>query len=70
MEQNLSDRERKQRLALSVVFTFAAVLLYIQEYHTGLVAASGLLALGFLVNYFTCFCTAKKAVMKLKQAFK
>ncbi len=70
MERNLSDRERKQRLGLSGVFAIISVILYFQEYHTGLVAGSVLLSLGFAVNYFTCFCTAKKAVMKLKQAFK
>ncbi|MFB6245637.1 MAG: hypothetical protein ABEJ03_04815 [Candidatus Nanohaloarchaea archaeon] len=69
MEQNLSEKERKQRLALGVVFGLIAIGSYVTSQSIYLTAGLAAASLGFIVNYFTCFCGTKKAIKSLKNRF-
>lgn len=68
MEQNLSQKERKQRLiggAVSGAISLAGFL----TKNTSIATFFGIAALGLLLNYFTCFCGAKKALNSFKSIF-
>lgn len=69
MEQNLTDKERRQRLALGVFSGAAAVSLFLTDQSRLLIAIPALLSVGFTANYFTCFCGTKKAIKALKSRF-
>lgn len=64
MEQNLTDRERKQRLiAGTVMWIGASLAAFVNEIVIS--AVLGIAGLGFFFNYFTCFCGTKKALKSL-----
>jgi hypothetical protein len=65
MEQNLSEKERKQRLAIGVIFELIALLAIFKE-DTIIAIIFGIGGLGFIFNYFTCFCGTKKAIKSLR----
>ncbi len=67
MEQNLSDRERKRRLAIGLVLGAVGTIGYLETSNMYLLAGMGLASLGFMANYVTCFCGTKKAVRKIKE---
>lgn len=67
MEQNLSERERKIRLGLGLVFAAGAGYSFAANLGTGYVLGLSIAAAGFMANYFTCFCGTKKAINSLKQ---
>jgi len=75
MEQNLSGEERRQRLALGAGFGAGSLaILWRSEPFLGLDyepvgLVFGALALGFIANYFTCFCGTKKALNAIKERF-
>lgn len=66
MEQNLTERERKQRLAVGITFGFLAGASYLYLEQVYVAAALAAASAGFIANYFTCFCGTKKAVEELK----
>lgn len=66
MEQNLSERERRIRLGIGIVLLAAAALSYLRLENIYLAAGLVLASIGFIVNYFTCFCGTKKAINKLR----
>ena len=68
MEQNLSEKERKQRLAIGFGLEFAAVISYLGQGTSNLTMIFGIGGLGFISNYFTCFCGTKKLVSKLRNS--
>ncbi len=66
MEQNLSEKERKQRLAIGLILIGASGAVH---YVSGDLLLSLVLligSLGFIANYFTCFCGTKKLIKSLK----
>jgi|APHM01.1.fsa_nt_gi Protein of unknown function (DUF2892). len=65
MEQNLSEKERKQRLLGGLIFETLALTALLQS-NTFLALVLGVAGLGLIFNYFTCFCGTKKAVKSLK----
>ncbi|MFB6214151.1 MAG: YgaP-like transmembrane domain [Candidatus Nanohaloarchaea archaeon] len=65
MEQNLSERERKIRLAAGILVLAATGALYHQGASAGVLAALALLGAGLVANYFTCFCGTKKLVKSM-----
>ncbi|EGQ43014.1 MAG: protein of unknown function, DUF2892 [Candidatus Nanosalina sp. J07AB43] len=65
MEQNLSEKERKQRLLGGLIFEALALTALLQS-NTFLALVLGVAGLGLIFNYFTCFCGTKKAVKSLK----
>ena len=66
MEQNLSNRERRLRLGIGLLFAAAAIFSYLQLDNIYVTAGLIFLASGFIANYLTCFCGTKKLVSKLK----
>jgi hypothetical protein len=62
MEQNLDQKERKQRLALGGFFGAISVASFLTDQGSILVGLTGVLSAGFIANYFTCFCGTKKAI--------
>ncbi|MDY6761449.1 MAG: DUF2892 domain-containing protein [Candidatus Nanohaloarchaea archaeon] len=67
MEQNLGERERRIRLLIGVVVGILAVAAYTRLGSVSLAAVLGIVALGFIANYVTCFCGTKKAVKAVMQ---
>jgi hypothetical protein len=66
MEQNLSDRERKRRLALGLVVGAVGTIGYLETTNMYLLAGTGLVSLGLMANYVTCFCGTKRVLNGLK----
>ena len=66
MPQNLSDRERKQRLGASIVTFISAIGVFYIEGFSILFVGLILGATGFMINYFTCFCGLKRMFQRLK----
>lgn len=66
MEQNLSEKERKQRIAIGAGFEFAAALTYFNQGVSTMFWIFAIGGLGFIFNYFTCFCGTKKLIKKVK----
>lgn len=69
MEQNLSEKERKQRLGLGIIFGVAAIGVFLTTQSNIIVAVTGVISVGFIVNYFTCFCGTKRAIKVVKNKF-
>ncbi|MFB6245224.1 MAG: hypothetical protein ABEJ03_02650 [Candidatus Nanohaloarchaea archaeon] len=67
MEQNLSDRERKIRLAIGLLLAAGSGAAFIQTENLYLAVGLGVASAGFIANYFTCFCGTKKAINKLRE---
>lgn len=66
MEQNLSERERRIRLVLGLVFVVLAGASYFRTSNIYFLIGFGLAGLGFVMNYFTCFCGTKKMIKGLR----
>ena len=66
MEQNLDKRERCVRLIIGLIFAVGATLSVIRAESIYLAVGLGLASLGFIANYFTCFCGIKSMVSRLK----
>lgn len=66
MEQNLTERERKQRLALGVFFGIVSIGMFLTDQSNLLTGIAVLFSIGFIANYFTCFCGTKRAIKALK----
>jgi len=69
MEQNLSEKERKQRLSLGLLSLGLAVISYFATENLYLTIGFLLASSGFIVNYFTCFCGTKKAIKAIRDKF-
>ena len=69
MEQNLSEKERKIRLVLGSLMLLTAAGTYITNFQTPISSFMAIGGIALLLNYFTCFCGAKKAVKTLKSRF-
>jgi len=67
MEQSLSDKERRQRLAIGTGFELAAALTYLNQGTSTVFWIFAIGGLGFIANYFTCFCGTKKAVKTFRE---
>ena len=65
MEQNLSEKERKQRLLGGLIFETLALTALLRS-NISLALVLGVAGLGLIFNYFTCFCGTKKAIKSLK----
>jgi hypothetical protein len=65
MEQNLSEKESKQRLAIGVIFGLIAFVAILRN-DPKIAIIFGVGGLGFFFNYFTCFCGTKKALRSFK----
>jgi len=66
MEQNLTERERKQRLVVGIAFALAAAVSYIGGAKTAVVILFAVASIGFMTSYFTCFCGTKKIICELR----
>jgi hypothetical protein len=66
MEQNLNERERYIRLGIGLVLAAATIYSSFRAENIYFTLGLGLAALGFIANYFTCFCGTKKMISKLK----
>ncbi|MBY6293935.1 hypothetical protein GLU60_00935 [Nanohaloarchaea archaeon H01] len=70
MEQNLSQKERNQRLAIGV-FLGALSLGYgfFRNFTDGISLIMFIAAFGFFINYFTCFCATKRFISRIRNKF-
>jgi len=66
MEQNLSERERYIRLGIGLIFVAGSAMSFLRSESIYITLGLGLAALGFIANYFTCFCGTKKIISELK----
>lgn len=69
MKQNLSEKERKQRLAAGIFFGIAALIAFLTNQSIAIVGLTGVLSVGFTLNYFTCFCGTKKIINTVRNKF-
>lgn len=69
MEQNLSDRERRKRLALGILCLTAGGIRYGTAGWAPLVGVLMALGVGFILNYFMCFCATKRVLRRIKNGF-
>jgi len=65
VEQNLSEKERKQRLLGGLIFETLALTALLRS-NISLTLILGVAGLGLIFNYFTCFCGTKKAIKSIK----
>jgi hypothetical protein len=65
VEQNLSEKERKQRLLGGIILETLALTALLRS-NISLAIVLGVAGLGLIFNYFTCFCGTKKAIKSLK----
>ena len=65
MEQNLSEKERKQRLLGGIILETLALTALLRS-NISLAIVLGVAGLGLIFNYFTCFCGTKKAIKSVK----
>jgi hypothetical protein len=68
MEQNLSERERKQRLLIGIGLVLASIAVVLYRGNFMIALALLIVSAGLFANYFTCFCGLKELIMRLKNA--
>jgi len=67
MEQNLTEKERKQRLVIGIFFALlGTAILFLTDRPDTLPLIIYGVAAGFILNYFTCFCGTKKLIRKIR----
>lgn len=67
MEQNLSEKERRQRLAAGALTGTGSLAAYLHSGMSTAVPVLGFISIGFIANYFTCFCGTKRAIKAVKK---